>query len=1086
MKAFFSNRVEQLYQFFRQELYVDNNHPFAERLVVVPSPAVKNWLTLRLADDPQFGIAMGLKMGFLDQTLKGMTSFSKTQPSKQALSFTIEALLDKKWKKKELEASVQRYLGDGQKRRGQKRLVQLAEALTTLFDRYGIYAPEMVKKWESDPTLHWQAELWHELFKGDWSYPAALYNESECYLKPNTSIHLFSVSHISKTHHQFLKQLSEKIPVSYYVLSPCQAFWSDVLTDREAGRLETYWRKRGVAEGEQRALEEYLTDRNPLLANYGALGRSMAKLIENEEIAVTSAYTYSTSIEKDYEPLLFPDSMLAPVSHPLTLLEAIQADIGLMRNPEEGLLPEIAPDDASIQIHAAPTMLREVEVVRDLILRSVEKQKLIPEEVLVMAPDISEYAAAIEAVFGAEECPVDFQLLDVGKISGNQEIRLFLQLLDLPTTRWDVISIISLIENEVGFSKKEAEQIIPWLRESGVRWGYTKDDREELLSRDHGDCKLVEAKNRGTWSHAISRLVQSMVLYKPEDPDKLLNEITSSEGDLLGKLIAFLQNLRVDLLPIANQKQTIAEWLIYLEEIIHKYLKISDETREYLFRTFEEMRLASLRMNHVKVPFYSLKTRLQKAFEKKESGYRETHLSAVRFCSMLPMRAIPAKMIVLMGMDEQSFPKKETFSSLDQMRQHRQLCDEMPSQVDYDRFLFLESILSAREVLAMTYISSGKDDPPSVVVTELVDYIQKAFAIKLPTQVHPFHSFHHSLFTNENSFRSYSQRDYRSACVYYGKNQNVESEGFSIRSEHGNEAYIDMDHFYKCIQNPLRNFLRTSLQLKIPKIQDAIVDEEHFELEHLESYQLTKMCLKNDPEQVYRWIHQSEMLPAGVFGELAKQKIESEINAISESKKTLGLTNESFFDLIFTDEVDAPRKEGNQWMLPPLPVMNHRLIGTLSECTEKGIWMHSTFDAKHIAKGIGKYLMYMQAIHHFNLPFQADILFGKAGVRKNLDTSQLDSHFQKAMDLFVHSQKVPSHLLVEWVEPILKQDADKLGEAMEKTKVKSYDAYTAWYMRNRETPSANAIIEECHEAADSIYGTAVRSWIVKEGKNEEL
>lgn len=1091
LRTYFSNRVEQLYEFFKKELYYTNNHPFAERLIVVPSPAVKNWLTLRLADDPKFGIAMGIKMGFLDQTLKEVSIHSKIQPSRQAVSFTIEALLDKRWKKGELETNLQRYLGDPFSRRGQSRLVQMADALSVLFERYGIYGAEMVKEWEKNPSKHWQAELWHELFSGDWSYPAAIYNEKQPNIKPNTSIHLFSISYISPVHHRYLEQLSKQVPVSYYILSPCQTFWSDVLTDREAGRLEAYWRRRGVAEGEQQALEEYLSDRNPLLANYGYLGRSMSRLLEQSDVAVASKYVYSSAIEQDYQDYLLDDTILIESKHNLTLLEGIQADIGLMRNPADGGMPEITANDDSIQVHAAPTMLREVEVVRDLILRAVEAKTLVPEEVLVMAPDISSYASVIECVFGHPESPVDYQLLDVGKIAGNKEIQLLMEFLNLSTSRWDVVSIISLMENGVGFSKENAESIIHWLRKAEVNWGYNTADRQELLSRDHGTCQLVDGRNRGTWSDAISRLVRGMVIEAEHEFDASLDLVSTSEGELLGKFITFLNDIRQDLVPLNNEKKTVPDWIVELEKIINKYLTISDETQEYLFSILEEIRRASLRMGACKVPFYSLKYRLQKAFEKKESGYRETHLSAVRFCSMLPMRAIPAKMIILMGMDEHSFPKKDRPSNLDQMRFNRTICDETPSQIDYDRFLFLESILSARHTLIMTYVSGSIKDPkeqsPSVVVTELVDYVEKAFCVTIKTIKHPFSSFHHSLFNEESPLRNYSQRDFKMADIFYNRDMKIKAQPFSIAKSLERDIFIDVDHFQKCIKNPLRNYLRSGLQLKIPKQKESMSEEEAFEFDGLKTHQLTKMSLKCDPEQLYKLIQEHELLPNGVFGDVAKKEIEHEILSIQKNKKTLGLGNDSFFDLVFTEEVKKPKKENGQWMLPPLPFgAGICFTGMLRDCTDKGIWIHKNLDHGGIGDSIGKYLVFMSAVKHFQLPFDAHVLFGKSGVRKAFDENQFHTHVESVNKIFIHSQKEPCYLYVDWIKPILEKKPEELSKSISNSHQRCFDEYTSWFLHNRTMPSSEEIIEKWHGDAEAIYGLSYQSWTMKKDADAEL
>ena len=47
--------------------------------------------------------------------------------------------------------------------------------------------------------------------------------------------------------------------------------------------------------------------------------------------------------------------------------------------------------------------------------------------------------------------------------------------------------------------------------------------------------------------------------------------------------------------------------------------------------------------------------------------YREDHLQTVRFCSLMPLRSIPAKVIALLGMQEGAFPRSDHHSSLNFM-----------------------------------------------------------------------------------------------------------------------------------------------------------------------------------------------------------------------------------------------------------------------------------------------------------------------------------------------------------------------------------------------------------------------------------
>lgn len=73
LKIYFSNRIERLYEEFKQQLF-DNPLPFEKRIVIVPNPAVKTWLLLQLAKDPQIGIAMGLEILHLDAAIQRLQS----------------------------------------------------------------------------------------------------------------------------------------------------------------------------------------------------------------------------------------------------------------------------------------------------------------------------------------------------------------------------------------------------------------------------------------------------------------------------------------------------------------------------------------------------------------------------------------------------------------------------------------------------------------------------------------------------------------------------------------------------------------------------------------------------------------------------------------------------------------------------------------------------------------------------------------------------------------------------------------------------------------------------------------------------
>ena len=295
----------------------------------------------------------------------------------------------------------------------------------------------------------WQGELWRKIGIHE--------QDEDQFLNKDLQVDLFSISFLPKKHHTFLKKMAELYPVNYFVLSPCQAFWTDILTDRESRRLKKYWEVKGGTEPQLIALEELLFDRNARLANFGRMGREMALRSEDTHEETNEEYQISSHVVgyPQYQEFLFENIELNEKSEPLTLLEGVQADLLFLRNPE--IQEKIAlSHDQSIQVHVVSSKMREVQVLYDALMgimdrHSKESAPLCPGDIIVMAPDISEYEPYIRSVFDEK---IDFQIMDLHLLTQHPLVRGFLHLLSLPFTRWDVSSILQLLE--FGSFKKKA------------------------------------------------------------------------------------------------------------------------------------------------------------------------------------------------------------------------------------------------------------------------------------------------------------------------------------------------------------------------------------------------------------------------------------------------------------------------------------------------------------------------------------------------------------------------------------------------------------------------------------------------------
>ena len=95
----------------------------------------------------------------------------------------------------------------------------------------------------------------------------------------------------------------------------------------------------------------------------------------------------------------------------------------------------------------------------------------------------------------------------------------------------------------------------------------------------------------------------------------------------------------------------------------------------------------------------------------------------VTFCNLVPMRSIPFRVVALLGMDDDVFPRRPHALSFDRLPADPRIGDRTSS--DDDRYQILESILAARDRLIVTWSghdpADNKPRPASVPIAELLD-----------------------------------------------------------------------------------------------------------------------------------------------------------------------------------------------------------------------------------------------------------------------------------------------------------------------------------------------------------------------------
>ncbi|MGH7889537.1 MAG: exodeoxyribonuclease V subunit gamma, partial [Thermodesulfobacteriota bacterium] len=704
MKIFVSNHLEILAEALKEELFQGSLHPFTKKWVVVPNEGIKHNLFLRWAHDPDLQVAAGVKMITWPEAMRRLFP---NLPTKTELSLKIEAALNHDLLYAE---PLFLYLTQG----GSARKTVLCEKMSALFLQYLIQPEEKISDWLKQPG--WQQSLWRAVFR----------NEMSCGTLEGL-VYLFHPSQLS------LYQLAafKKMDAHCFLFSPCAMYWGDFRTFREQRFL---LKRAGQAQEE---LAHYFENEHPLLANWGLKGRELLSLFEDQEW--TDRYQEPSG-----------DSVLK-----------------ILQREMLALTIETKKIDDSIQIHSAPSKLREVEVVWEIIQRLPFE----PREILVLAPDMQSYAPIIELVWRQRGGPFDFAIFGLEARSKSPLMQGLENLLDLPKFR---------------FSKESVEKLLfcpPFLK----RFGFDLEEVRRLslwMSRVHVRYDLKD--HSGSWEAGLKRLIDALVLTIKED--RL--SIEFSEADLLSRWILVIQLFEKDLTTL-DTPRSLKEWLKVLRSLVETFFALDSD--DDLIHEFEKLQ-------HIEIegvfPFVTIERILKNIFQQNTGAVQASHLQAVRFVSLEKGALIPAKAVILMGMEEGSFPRQDLPCSLEQLH--------VASRVEEDKYLFLEALCSAREMFFMTYTRICPGDGKSQKVCPVVEELRR-YCTGVPITDHPTSPFDPSYFQGEG-FQSYSLHHFETLRL----KKRTEEKKVPVLSEI-NFSTIDIRRLRKLARHPLQFFFEERL-----------------------------------------------------------------------------------------------------------------------------------------------------------------------------------------------------------------------------------------------------------------------------------
>lgn len=700
-----SSRIERLAQLLHSHLQRWRpRSPLMPHTLIVGHLGMKRWLTLQLAESALPGlprIAANLDMllpsEWLDrlaQQVLGTEAIAIAPYRRPALRWRIfEALPGL------AIPEVERYLsGDDAPR----RRFQLADRLAGLYAQYLVYRRDWLAAWERGEygAGGWQAQLWQQLVadirlahRGQRMQQLAqkLSRLSSDVEQP--ALFVFGVSHLPPDALGALELLARTREVCVYFPDPCRELWDDLVTRREAYRAEL----NGGA---------FLQIGHPLLAALGRMGQHFALLLNQRG---SSNDTRDIDDERPEGPLASATPLLLRVQHSVRTLR-----------PEWARgAPADARLDASLRVHRCHTRLRELEVLKDALLeRLAADPTLQPRQIVVMAPNMALYAPLLSVVFGPPGRyggALPWQLADVALMRTHPLLAAFRELLDLPSqriTRAEVLALLALpaVARRLGLDESGHAALARWLERANVVWGLDGE-----MKRSFG----AAAVDANSFSFGMDRICAG-VLVGHEAPDWLLDDrflptdpVHGPDAACLGPLAELLDLLRA-WRDAASRPRSLRHWSERLAEWCARLFRADPddpEEREAIAAIDKLVAALTLDAGHAGVDPVVEWPVVREVLRQGLEGIPERQVflaGGITFCGMVPQRAIPFRVIALLGLNDGEYPRARPDTGLDLMQKAPRLGDR-DNRMD-DRYLFLEALMSARDALHLSYIGEGAQD----------------------------------------------------------------------------------------------------------------------------------------------------------------------------------------------------------------------------------------------------------------------------------------------------------------------------------------------------------------------------------------
>jgi len=856
--------------------------PFAQEVVAVPTRGIERWLTQRIASelaDRTSGDGVCANVEFpsprrlVRDVLRAVPELALALDAWEgpALTRTVVSVvddhLDEPWMwllARFIDApNAVGTLGNSQRLRA-------ARKISGLLTRYARRRPEMVRAWMEGEDVGpdggalpeadaWQARLWRSVRARIGTpglaelIPSALepVRSGALDLDLPERIFVYGLTSVDPMDVEVFEALAATRDVHMHLLHPSPVLWRDtaVLAGRD-----------GVDAGSARGSDPSAhLPRHPLLRSWAQESREL------QLVLASRSYTGEPSVG-------------VSGSAGTTLLGRLQQDIrsNILPTRQTAAIDAAGDEDRSVQVHVCYGARRQVEVLRDAILHALAADATLePRDVVIMTPDLGTFAPLLEAVFlgkagsaepdrdagapgeraGRDALPdLRLRIADRAPAATNPLVRFAATVLDLACDRLEAGTVRELVAMPVvrrlfGFDEETADAIAAVIEDTNVRWGLDADHRARWNAGRVGDH---------TWQRGLDRALSGV--FYADSRVRVVGDIAPLDGAegqeaLPIGLLAQIMDRIVTVRGLLGEPRPYSEWGPAIAAAV-RLLAAPAWDDQWQWGQLERL--------------------LEESFPGVEAGgddplldpaearlvvnyWSEDVPSPLHFrtgditvCTLVPMRSVPYRVVCLLGMDDQRFPRSSRADGDDLLVDNEIIGDT--DRGAEDRQLLLDAVMAAGDHMIVTY--SGRDPltnaeyPPAVPIAELADVLSGMAGeagLEILRTHHPLQPFSETNFVPGSlgvpGPWGFDPMQFQGSLAVQHRTGGEAPHLLLPAPEHDVFSEIPLADLGRFLEHPAREFIRTRLGFMIPRQGEIPDDTVPTELGPLEEWKVTDRFL---------------------------------------------------------------------------------------------------------------------------------------------------------------------------------------------------------------------------------------------------